>query len=268
MSDDLPLGRPADYPNRYDPAVLRRIERRVARERIGLGHPLPFTGEDVWNCYELSWLSPSGPPRIGVLEVRVPAESPNIVESKSLKIYLNGFGGETFDDATDPASVIEADLSRETGAEVRVSIRAPQDLPLARDFTSFCLDELAVAVDQDRCPGELLETAGSTGSDATHTHLFRTTCPITGQPDWGSVAITYRGRLLHRASVLRYLVSYRNTADFHEVVAERTFVDLLAATDATDLTVDFRFLRRGGIDINPFRSTSVPNAPPLRLKRQ
>ena len=268
MNDDLPLGRNVAYPTCYDPSALRRIERRVAREEIGIPENLPFVGEDVWNCYELSWLASSGLPRVGVLTLRVPAASPCIVESKSMKLYLNGFSGATFEDADDVAAVIETDLSKETGSAVRVTIRSIGDFDSPRDFTSFCLDGQPVSTSNYQHDPDLLTASAKIGADAVHTHLFRTVCPVTGQPDWGSVAIAYHGNLLDRASVLRYLVSYRETADFHEAVAERLFIELQAATEATDLTVHARFLRRGGIDINSFRSTSRSEAPRVRLPRQ
>lgn len=268
MNDDLPLGRQVAHPANYDPSVLRTIQRRTARQEIGIGHPLPFQGEDVWNCYELSWLTPSGLPRVAILTLRVPADSPRIVESKSLKLYLGGFGGSKFEDSAAVCSAIEGDLSRETGSPVRVFIGDLDDAQRLGDFANYSLDDLPVSADRyERSPG-LLTTTGETGRDAVHTHLFRSVCPVTGQPDWGSVAIAYRGRLLDRASVLRYLVSYRKTADFHEVTTERIFVDLHEATAATELTVDARFLRRGGIDINPFRSMSQDEAPRIRLPRQ
>ena len=268
MNGDLPLGRRVAYPGNYDPSVLRAIQRRTARQQAGIRDPLPFQGEDVWNCYELSWLTPSGLPRIGILTLRVPADSPRIVESKSLKLYLGGFGGSTFEHSAAACSTIEGDLSRETGSPVRVSIGGPDDAQRLGEFATYCLDDLPVSVDRYERSPDLLTTTGETGPDAVHTHLFRSVCPVTGQPDWGSVAIAYRGRLLERASVLRYLVSYRDTADFHEVATERIFADLHNATDATELTVDARFLRRGGIDINPFRSTSHDVAPRIRLPRQ
>lgn len=268
MNDDLPLGRRTAQPRHYDPSALRTIERRTARHEMGIGESLPFSGEDVWNAYELSWLAPGGLPRIGVLTLHVPAESPRIVESKSFKLYLGGFNRTTFESARAVCALIETDLSRETGSAVRAVIRDAGNGPPFSDFTTFCLDTLSIPVKcYERTP-DLLTTLGGTGRDAVHTHLFRTVCPVTGQPDWGSVAIAYDGRLLDRASVLRYLVSYRETADFHEVATERIFVDLQAATGAMALTVDARFLRRGGIDINPFRSTSHTEAPNIRLPRQ
>lgn len=266
MHRDLPLGRPVVHPKTYDPSVLRTIERRTARQAIGVGDPLPFQGEDVWNGYELSWLAPSGLPRIGVLTVRVPVDSPRIVESKSLKLYLGGFGGSKFEDLGTVCSAIERDLSRETGSAVQVAIG--DDAQRLGDFATFCLDHLHISVNRYQRSPDLLTATGKIGRDAVCTHLFRSVCPVTGQPDWGSVAITYRGRLLDRESVLRYLVSYRETADFHEAATEQIFTDLHKATGATELTVDARFLRRGGIDINPFRSTTQSEAPMLRLPRQ
>ena len=268
MNDDLPLGRRTAFPGSYDPSVLRTVERRAARQAIGIGDPLPFLGEDVWNCYELAWLTPAGLPRVGFMTLRVGADSPRIVESKSLKLYLGGLGGSRFQDSTAVRSAIEDDLARQTGSAVEVIVRNLDDAQPFGDFATFCLDDLPVSVDCGERSPDLLAATGNIGRDAIHTHLFRSVCPVTGQPDWGSVAIAYRGRLLDRASVLRYLVSYRDTADFHEVAIERIFVDLQGATDATELTVDARFLRRGGIDINPFRSTVRSRAPTVRLPRQ
>ena len=268
MDNDLPLGRRVDYPRRYDRSVLRRIERRTGRETIGITGSLPFTGEDVWHCYEFSWLAPTGIPRVAVLTLRVPVDSPYIVESKSLKLYLNGFAGTTFEGPDVVVERIEGDLGREAGEAVRVTMEAPDDTQTPGNFESDCLDGLSVTTERYQRAPQLLTSTGDSGRDAVHTHLFRTLCPVTGQPDWGSVAIDYRGRLIDRASLLRYLVSYRDTAVFHEVAAEQLFVDLHEATGATDLTVDARFLRRGGIDINPFRSTSRSDAPRIRLPRQ
>ena len=268
MNDDLPLGRRVAYPASYDPSVLRTIERRTARKEIGIGDPLPFLGEDVWNCYEFSWLGASGLPQVGALTLRVPVGSPRIVESKSLKLYLGGFGGSKFEDSAAVRSAVEDDLSLETGSAVEVTVGDLDDIQRLGDFATFCLDHLPVSVDRYERSPDLIAATGKNGRDAVHTHLFRSVCPITGQPDWGSVAIAYRGRLLDRASVLRYLVSFRGTADFHEVATERIFADLHRATDATELTVDARFLRRGGIDINPYRSTAQSRAPMVRLRRQ
>lgn len=267
-SDDLPLGRRVDTPRHYDRSVLRRIERRTARQASGIPEPLPFHGEDVWRCYEFSWLAPTGLPRVAILTLRVPVDSPCIVESKSLKLYLNGFAGTTFDGPSPVVERLEEDLARDIGKRIRASLKPLGDNEMLRNFKSACLDGLPVTTGHYQRAPELLVSTGESGRDAVHTHLFRTLCPVTGQPDWGSVAIDYRGRLIDQESMLRYLVSYRDTVVFHEVAAEQLFVDLHEATRATDLTVDARFLRRGGIDINPFRSTTKSIAPTIRLPRQ
>jgi len=265
---DLPLGRQVDVPRQVDASVLRSIDRAAARERLGIAASLPFNGEDVWRCYELSWLRPGGLPRIGVLTLRIPCTSPATVESKSLKLYLNGFAHTEFARGGDVVAQIANDLEGIAGAGVSAVITEIPADRAASDFTSFCLDGLPVDIDRHEPDAALLAPSGSMGADAVHTHLFRSVCPITGQPDWGSVAVSWRGKLLDRASLLRYLVSYRDAAGFHEDVIEGIFVDMRAATDATALTVDGRFLRRGGIDLNPFRSTYRGRAPAVRLWRQ
>lgn len=265
---DLPLGKPVDVPRRVDPSLLRPIDRATARERLGIAAPLPFNGEDVWRCYELSWLRPGGLPRIGVLTLRMPCTSPATVESKSLKLYLNGFAHTPFADVGDVERRVAIDLEGIVGVGVSAVIMDGPVDRVAHDFTSFCLDGLPVDVDRYEPDAALLAPSGPMGTDAVHSHLFRSVCPVTGQPDWGSVAVSWRGKLLDRASLLRYLVSYRDAAGFHEDVVEGIFVDLRAATGATELTVDGRFLRRGGIDLNPFRSTHRDHAPVLRLWRQ
>ena len=266
--DDLPLGKRVEAPRGVDPSVLRAIGRGVARARLGVVAPLPFVGEDVWRCYELSWLRPGGLPAIGVLTLRIPCSSPATVESKSLKLYLNGFAYAVFESGEDVQARVAADLAALTGAGVSVAIASGPTPGVAGDFGSFCLDDLPVEAAGYEPDAGLLAATGGEGADAVHTHLFRSVCPITGQPDWASVAVDWRGGLLERASVLRYLVSYREESGFHEDVAERIFVDVRAATDAVELTVDACFLRRGGIDLNPFRSTHRECAPALRLWRQ
>lgn len=265
---NLPLGKPVRVPRHVDPSVLRPIERAAARERLGIVASLPFNGEDVWRCYELSWLRPGGLPRVGVLTLRIPCTSPATVESKSLKLYLNGFAHTPFTDVADIKSKVATDLKGIVGADVSADIADGPAAGGPSDYTSFCLDELPVEVDRYQPDAALLASSGSMGTDAVHTHLFRSVCPITGQPDWGSVAVSWRGKLLDRASLLRYLVSHRDAAGFHEDVIEGIFVDIRAATDATELTVDGRFLRRGGIDLSPFRSTYRDRAPAVRLWRQ
>ena len=266
--DDLPLGRRAAAPTTYDRSVLRGIERAPARRAIGIGEPLPFLGTDVWRGYELSWLMPSGLPRAGILSMHVPCDSPAMVESKSLKLYLNAFAQTVFESRADVAATIRADVSQRLGADVEATVLSASELGTATDYGNYCLDELAVTIERYQPDPGLLAAKAEQGADAVHTHLFRTLCPVTGQPDWGSIAISWRGRLLDRRRLLTYLVSFREEASFHENVTERIFVDVARATVATELTVDARFLRRGGVDINPFRSTRHATAPAIRLYRQ
>ena len=270
MNGDLPLGKRVAFPRRRSPSVLRGVDRAPARAAIGVGERLPFAGEDVWNGYELSWLAPSGLPRIGVVTVRVPCDSPRIVESKSLKLYLGGFAQTTFAQASDLRAVVASDLTGVAGAEVAVAISAPAEVAAIGDFHGFCLDALEPRIAHYEITPELLTGArlGACGTDAVYTHLFRSVCPLTGQPDHGSVYMAWRGRLLRRAGLLAYLVSYRTSAGFHEDTVERIFADLLRATAAKELLVEGRFLRRGGIDINPWRATSPRPPPAIRLVRQ
>lgn len=266
--NDLPLGKRVVAPTTLDPSVLRRIERAPARRALGIGDALPFLGEDVWHSYELSWLLPTGLPRVGILTLRVPCDSPAIVESKSLKLYLNAFAQTAFESGFDVAAAIQADLTRLLDAEVNAAVHSAAELAAPTDFGSDCLDDLTLATECYRPDLTLLEAKPEEGADAVHTHLFRSVCPVTGQPDWGSIAVSWRGRLLDRRSLLAYLVSFRQHASFHENIVERLFVDITQAAAASELTIDARFLRRGGIDINPFRSTRQATAPAIRLYRQ
>lgn len=266
MEDTL-LGKPVRYPSRYDPSLLRGLSREPARRTLDLGQPLPFFGEDVWRCYELSWLTASGLPRIGVLRLRVPCDSPAMVESKSLKLYLNSLAQTAFRHSAEVAASIEDEVGRVVQAPV-VAVIEPPSASAASAFDAVCLDDMQVdIVDYDPNP-KLLKALDGEGAEAVCTHLFRSVCPVTGQPDWASLFLSWRGRKLHRGSLLAYLVSFRNEAAFHEQVVERIFADVRAATDAQELTVDGRFLRRGGIDINPYRSTMPGPAPDIRLPRQ
>lgn len=268
LPKDLPLGKPTTYPSRYDPSVLHVLDRAAQRGELGIGGALPFLGEDVWNAYELTWLGDAGLPRVGVLTLNVPCASPTMVESKSLKLYLDSFALTAFGSVADVAATIERDVSRCVGAAVRASVRPIGERGGAAKFDGFLLDDLVVEVAAYRRNPTLLVGAEGEGRDAVHTHLFRTVCPATGQPDSGSIAIAWRGGRLEREGLLAYLVSYREEPCFHEHAVERIFSDVRAVAQASELTVHGRFLRRGGIDINPFRSTRYTRAPRMRLPRQ
>jgi 7-cyano-7-deazaguanine reductase len=265
-----PLGKPTRYPERYDPGLLFPIARSGSREALGLAGALPFGGVDLWTAYEITWLDAHGKPRIAIGEFRVPADSPLIIESKSLKLYLGSF-------AQEPASIdeiarrIEADLARACGAAVTVAL-SPATNTAGPGFAALpgeSLDEIALATDvYEPDPGSLAASGGNV-DETLRSALFRSRCPVTGQPDYGDVMIRYRGMRIDRAGLLRYLISFRRHAAFHESCVERMFVDILRRCAPRALTTYARFMRRGGVDINPFRSNFEPGPPEgVRTPRQ
>jgi 7-cyano-7-deazaguanine reductase len=269
--DRSPLGRATDYPDRYDPALLFPIERAAQREAIGLHGALPFGGVDLWTAYEISWLDARGKPEVAIGEFRVPCDSPALVESKSLKLYIGSFAQEPAGTIDDLARRIEVDLSRACGASVAVAL-ASVDRSRAgvlAELPGDSIDAIAIATDAYEPDAAALSAAGPEGEETLRSALFRSRCPVTGQPDCGDVMLRYRGRRIDRAGLLRYLVSYRRHAAFHENCVERMFVDILQRCAPQALTVYARFMRRGGIDINPFRSNFERDPPPgARTVRQ
>jgi 7-cyano-7-deazaguanine reductase len=268
---ELPLGKATDYPDRYAPDTLCRIERADNRGRIGLGAALPFSGTDIWNAWDLTWLGPGGQPQTAAAEIRIPADSPGIVESKSMKLYLGSFAMSGYPSADAVRDVIAADLGACVGAEVAVRV-GPLDLsgtPGVQDLPGESLDRMQVPCDAWQVDAGLLAADADTfASEDLHTDALRSLCPVTGQPDVGSVLIRYAGPRIERATLLRYIVSYRCHQDFHENCVERMFVDIEKRCAPQKLTVYARYQRRGGIDINPFRSNFEDHADNLRLWRQ
>jgi 7-cyano-7-deazaguanine reductase len=267
-----PLGQATVYADRYDPALLFPIARAHKRMEIGIGAPLPFFGVDIWNAYELSWLDARGKPQVALAEFRVPADSPNIIESKSFKLYLNGYAQEKLDTAT-VREMLAHDLSAAAAAPVTVALGTPaaQGHAMA-DLPGELLDEQPLAIDHYGPPHPDYLAADHAAAPVQETllsHLLRSNCPVTGQPDWGSVQIAYRGAPIDRAGLLRYLVSFRTHNEFHEQCVERIFVDLMARCAPQRLSVYARYTRRGGLDINPFRSTDAQATPAnVRSARQ
>ncbi len=262
-----PLGRPAAYPQRVEPGVLVPIARRAARADLGLDAdaPLPFHGEDLWGCYELSWLDAHGKPVRAVAELRVPARSPCLVESKSLKLYLNGYAHERFDSAEAVRARVEGDLARVAGASVALALLPAAAWPALqlRPAPGSSLDALEIAINHYAAPDAgLLRAHGATPLRETlHSALFRSNCPVTGQPDWATVVVDYAGPGIDHAGLLAYLIGFRAHAAFHEQCVERIWLDLLRQCRCAELTVYACFTRRGGLDITPLRST----APTARL---
>ena len=262
----LPLGRETDYPQIYAPETLFPIAREQSRAPLGIGEPLPFAGVDIWNAWELTWLGKGGVPRISTAEIRVPAASPNLVESKSLKLYLGSFAMSEFPDDEAVAAAISKDLSAAAGVAVEVSLNA--DVRIGA-LEGDCIDALDVICDASDVDSSLLRADAATATEETlHTHLLRSLCPVTNQPDLGSLVVSYAGPRIDRATLLQYVVSFREHNDFHEACVERIFVDILKRCRPQQLSVYARYQRRGGIDINPFRSSTDERPANTRTWRQ
>jgi 7-cyano-7-deazaguanine reductase len=268
---ELPLGKTTSYPDRYAPDTLCRIERADNRERIGLGTVVPFTGVDIWNAWDLTWLDERGQPRTATAEIRIPADSPGIVESKSLKLYLGSFAMSGYASPATVRDLIAADLGECAGAPVSVridSLGASQARSLQR-LPGESLDGIGVECSEWEVDADLLRAdADTVVNEDLYSDALRSLCPVTEQPDLGSVLVCYRGPRIERTSLLRYIVSYRQHQDFHENCVERMFVDIVERCGAQKLTVYARYQRRGGIDINPFRSNFEDAPRNLRLWRQ
>ncbi|MBD9398023.1 NADPH-dependent 7-cyano-7-deazaguanine reductase QueF [Pseudomonas sp. PDM11] len=268
-----PLGKSSEYIATYSPELLFPIPRATKWAELGLSaETLPYRGVDYWNCFELSWLLPSGKPVVAIGEFAIPANSPNIIESKSFKLYLNSLNQSVFASVAQLVAVLEKDLSATAGKPVRVRVRSLEEA--AREGLSalpgICIDELDVSISNYAAPQpELLRCdPARVVEQSLHSHLLKSNCPVTGQPDWGSVVVEYRGAELDPASLLAYLVSFRQHADFHEQCVERIFLDLQSLLQPEYLTVYARYVRRGGLDINPYRTTLTALPENRRLVRQ
>lgn len=260
---DSLLGRDVAYPSHYDASLLFPIPRAPARAETGIDADaaLPFAGHDRWHAYELSWLDGRGKPVVDTATITVPATSPYLVESKSLKLYLNSLNATRFDDAEAMRARVAKDLSQAAGAPVDVAFGLPPFAPDGADDATR-IDALEIDIDHYGPPdaGLLRTEAGHVVEETLRSDLLKSNCPVTGQPDWAGVRIAYRGPRIDREGLLRYLVSFRDHAGFHEQCVERIFVDLLARCRPERLSVEARYTRRGGLDINPWRAT--PGHPP------
>lgn len=266
--ESLPLGRQVDYPRHYDASLLHPIPRALGRHDIGIAaDALPFVGFDRWYGYELGWLDARGKPVVSTLTLEVPATTPHLVESKSLKLYLNSLNATRFDDAEAVRARIADDLARAAGGDVAVRFGVPS-ATAAQD--AIPIDDLPVAIDDYGPPNASHLHAGDDVVEETlGSQLLKSNCPVTGQPDWASVRIAYRGPRIDREGLLRYLVSFRDHCEFHEQCVERIFVDLMARCRPQALSVEARYTRRGGLDINPWRGTPGLAPPaPARAERQ
>jgi len=257
-NDHGPLGHSVDYDTSYNPGLLFPIARQHGRAQLGIGDALPFQGFDIWNAYEISWLDLSGKPCVAWGEFRFPAASAAIVESKSFKLYLNSLNQERFASVADVQETVRRDLGAVLGPGVDARLRLPDSWRLCPivEPDGLCLDALPVTIERYQPAPELLRTVSAQVVSRTmFSRLLRSRCPVTGQPDWGTVQIAYTGPEIDAAGLLAYIVSFRQHQDFHEHCVERMFVDLTTRCAPRQLSVYARYLRRGGLDINPYRST-------------
>lgn len=268
--NSLSLGKSVDYPDCYDPTLLQPVARSLNRIPLGIETTLPFHGEDLWNGYEFSWLNTKGKPLVALLECRVPVTSPNIIESKSFKLYLNSFNQSRFESQEQVLALLQKDLSATAGCEVSVTLNdlASNNLPVV-ELDGKCIDHLDVEITTYQPDSGLLRSdPEQIIEEKLVSHLLKSNCLITNQPDWGSLYIHYKGPRIDEATLLQYIVSFREHNEFHEQCVERIFCDLMTTCNPTTLSVLARYTRRGGLDINPFRSTCLEQIGNFRLVRQ
>jgi 7-cyano-7-deazaguanine reductase len=269
------LGKPVRYADRYDPSLLFPFARAPKREELGIVGALPFFGADLWTAFELSWLNPRGKPQVAIAHFTVPCETPNIIESKSLKLYLGSYNATVFASAEEVRERLRADLSEAvwrgapspSSVGVRVLLPDAFDREPLHELDGLSLDRLDIDCDRYTPAPELLSAAFDEPpvEEVLTSKLLKSNCLVTGQPDWGSVQISYAGPQIDQAALLRYIVSFRNHNEFHEQCVERIFMDLWRRCRPARLAVYARYTRRGGLDINPLR-TSHPLALPANIR--
>ncbi len=268
--ENLSLGKIVEYPEAYSPDILQAVPRRLGRTNLELTGTLPFTGVDIWNAYEVSWLTPKGKPVVAILECSIPFSSPNLIESKSFKLYLNSLNQAIFKSTEQLLNVIRKDLSACAGTDVDVHITLSDDFDKLQfgSLVGTVIDHLDITVSNSDIDPTLLFTTEHVCEESVVSHLLKSNCLITNQPDWGSIVIRYVGKQIDHAGLLAYLISFRQHNEFHEQCVERIFKDIMQQCSPTKLTVYARYTRRGGIDINPFRSNFEATYPNIRLARQ
>jgi 7-cyano-7-deazaguanine reductase len=272
--DASPLGKPVSYQSQYEPSLLFSMPRAGKRAELNIAGSLPFFGIDIWNAYEVSWLNMRGKPQIAIASITVPADSPAIIESKSMKLYFNSFNQTRLAGTDALLELLRSDLSAGFGAPVQVSLTLPDAFAKLKmeELDGVLLDRLDIEVDDYAVDAGLLKTEHSESpvEETLVSHLLKSNCLVTGQPDWGSVQIRYVGAPINQEGLLKYLIGFRNHDEFHEQCVERIFMDILRQCKPQKLAVYARYTRRGGIDINPWRSNfSTGKRPPnLRNARQ
>lgn len=269
----LTLGKATEYQALYDANLLQGVPRKLNRDAIELTGELPFHGCDIWTGYELSWLNAKGKPMVAIADISLDLKSENLIESKSFKLYLNSYNQTRFDSIAQVEQTLKQDLALCAKGEVSVKIIEPKHFSTQRvvELPGQCIDDLDIEVsDYDFKPEYLLDStdAKQMVAETLTSNLLKSNCLITSQPDWGSVMIRYQGPKIDREKLLRYLISFRQHNEFHEQCVERIFIDLKRFCQCAKLTVYARYTRRGGLDINPFRSGFEQPPESQRLARQ
>lgn len=267
---NLTLGQKVEYVEQYTPGLLQGVARSLSREQIGISPPLPFTGVDIWNGYELSWLNPKGKPQVAIIQCRVPIDSPNLIESKSFKLYLNSFNQSVFSSSAEVTRFIRQDLSACASADVEVQLFNANQFGALQlgELEGTLIDDLDIDVNDYQPNPSLLTATGYVVNETLVSHLLKSNCLITSQPDWASVQIHYEGAAIDHAGLLAYLISFRRHNEFHEQCVERIFCDVINRCKPNKLAVYARYTRRGGLDINPLRSNFDYAVTNHRLARQ
>lgn len=270
MLEKSPLGQTTVYVENYAPDLLFPVKRELARIKTGIVEPLIFTGIDTWNAFELSWLNSSGKPEIALAELTFPCSSAYLIESKSLKLYFNSFNQTRFDSFETVAAVIESDLTKAVQEKIAVKLYKHdyfENVEL-KNLTGICLDAQDITADVYEVEPNFLQASSEKAEEALYTNLFKSNCLATGQPDWGSVWIHYSGNKIDHAGLLKYFISFRRHSGFAEHCTEQIFYDLMQKCAPEKLSVYVRYTRRGGLDINPFRSNFEKSPPNIRQIRQ
>ena len=269
----LKLGQQTTYAEKYDRTLLQPVPRRLNRDQLNITATQPFTiGADIWTAYEISWLNPKGVPQVAIADVSIDFRSENLIESKSFKLYLNSFNQTTFADFADVQQTLQRDLQDCAQGEVKVRLNSLADYtaqPIVA-LSGDCIDAQDIEVRDYAFNAALLNhcTGDHLVEETLVSHLLKSNCLITQQPDWGSLQIHYVGKQINREQLLRYIISFRQHNEFHEQCVERIFCDLMQYAKPEKLTVYARYTRRGGLDINPYRSNFEPLPQNVRLARQ
>lgn len=269
----LKLGQATEYAEKYDPRLLQAVPRRLNRDELGITAQQPFSvGADIWTAYEISWLNEKGVPQVAIADVEIDYRSENLIESKSFKLYLNSFNQSKFCSFDEVQRIMQRDLQDCAQGEVKVRLNflSFYQHAVIAELQGECIDQQDIEIHDYAFNPALLEncTGDSVVEETLVSHLLKSNCLITSQPDWGSIRIHYAGKQINREKLLRYIVSFRQHNEFHEQCVERIFCDLMRFAQPEKLTVYARYTRRGGLDINPFRSNFEAVPQNLRLARQ